>query len=221
MTKQLLTRFSLLACLLLCLPQAAASVATGGNVAQPFSHAPFDQVYHIPLYVHLANSGRPVQEFAKVFAEINRIWLSQAGITFDIEVAWQEEESDDGVDMYFSPTIGGLNGYYDGELIQMSDHPRLHPAAHPSVSAAGRTAAHELGHALGLPHRQESDDNLMRSKSYGWQLNAEEIRIARDSARQAACGLPGRISAEPSTRLAVAGLNAPHSFCMKRPSLQP
>lgn len=47
---------------------------------------------------------------------------------------------------------------------------------------ADRTAAHELGHALSLLHRQDSDDNRMRSKTYGWQLNREEIAVARKAA---------------------------------------
>ena len=47
---------------------------------------------------------------------------------------------------------------------------------------ADRTAVHELGHALSLLHRQDSDDNLMRSKTYGWQLNQEEIAVARKAA---------------------------------------
>ena len=100
-----------------------------------------------------------------------------------IEVVGRQESSGDGLDMYFSPDLGALNGYYDGEVIQMSDHPRLRAASHPALSAAGRTAAHELGHALGLHHRQDSDDNLMRSKTLGWRLNREEINAARVAAQ--------------------------------------
>jgi len=100
--------------------------------------------------------------------------------------------------MWFSPEIGGYNGYYDGEYIQMSDAPVLAPAENPARSSAARTAAHELGHALELPHRQDSDDNLMRSRTYGWQLNAQEIQRARETAASIAiadtgplnCGLP-------------------------------
>jgi hypothetical protein len=66
--------------------------------------------------------------------------------------------------------------------MRVRDHPDLGPAEDPSVSPAGRTAAHEIGHALGLVHRQDSDENLMRSKTLGWKVDAGEIRTARIAA---------------------------------------
>lgn len=139
-------------------------------------------VYRIKLRVHLANSSRTPQEFEPIFAEINKIWQTQAGICFEIQTVDHDITLIDGLDMWFSPDIGGYNGYYDGEHIQMSDDPVLAHAANPSRSPAARTAAHELGHALNLRHRQDSDENLMRSRTYGWHLNAEEILHAREAA---------------------------------------
>ena len=155
-------------------------------------------VYRIKLRVHLANSRRTPQEFEPIFAEINKIWQTQAGICFEIHTVDHDITLIDGLDMWFSPDIGGYNGYYDGEHIQMSDAPVLAHAANPARSPAARTAAHELGHALNLRHRQDSDENLMRSRTYGWHLNAQEILHARETAADIAiketfpfnCGSP-------------------------------
>jgi hypothetical protein len=139
-------------------------------------------VYRIKLRVHLANSSRSPEEFEPIFAEINKIWQTQAGICFEIHTVDHNTPLNDGLDMWFAPDIGGYNGYYDGEHIQMSDAPVLAHAANPARSSAARTAAHELGHALDLRHRQDSDDNLMRSRTYGWHLNEQEILHARGTA---------------------------------------
>ncbi len=126
-------------------------------------------VYRIQLRVHLANSSRTPEEFEPIFAEINEIWQSQAGICFEIHTVFNDAPLTGGLDMWFSPDRGGFNGYYDGEYIQMTDAPVLAKASNSARSSAARTAAHELGHALNLPHFQESDDNLMRSKTFGWR----------------------------------------------------
>jgi hypothetical protein len=84
-----------------------------------------------------------------------------------------------------------MNGVYRSDHdIRVRDTPNLGPADHPARHPAARTAAHELGHGLGLSHRQDSDDNLMRSKTFGWRLNREEVRTARETARAKA--LPDR-----------------------------
>ena len=46
---------------------------------------------------------------------------------------------------------------------------------------AGLTLLHELGHAFGLPHRQDTT-NLMASGTTGIWLNADEIRQVREQA---------------------------------------
>ncbi|MBU0676105.1 MAG: hypothetical protein KJ950_15820 [Proteobacteria bacterium] len=146
---------------------------------------PFQEVYRIPLRVHLAGSSRSLHDFIPIYNEINRIWFSQAGICFDVESVMDDVDLDsDGFDMWFTPDLGGFNGYFDGEYIQMKDVPVLAPAENPSSDPAARTAAHELGHALGLGHRQDSVENLMRSKTFGWRLYPEEIEIARQNAAE-------------------------------------
>ncbi len=139
--------------------------------------------YRLPLTVHVGGSGRPRQEFREIFAEINRIWLTQAGICFEVTAVDGEGLLPGGIDLWFLPDIGKHNGYYAGPTaMKVRDHPELGPAEDPSTSPAGRTAAHEIGHALGLVHRQDSDENLMRSRTLGWKLDAGEIRTARIAA---------------------------------------
>jgi hypothetical protein len=147
-------------------------------------------IYRIPLRVHLEKSGWRRDEFLPMLEEINDIWLSQAGICFEIQVVTTDAPANDGMDIWFMPFLPGggwLNGYYRGDhRIQVLDTPKLGPADHPAEYPAARTAAHELGHGLGLQHRQDSDDNLMRSKTYGWKLNEQEIEEARETAMRKA-----------------------------------
>ena len=140
-------------------------------------------IYHIPLRVHLGNSARPPDEWLPILEEINFIWFSQAGICFTIQAVQHDDELENGLDLWFETTIPEWNGYFkDHHDIHVRDNPDLRPAKRPARSSAARTAAHELGHALKLPHRQDSDDNLMRSKTYGWQLHESEIIQARAAA---------------------------------------
>jgi hypothetical protein len=177
-----------------------AATTVGYSAVPAFRHYP---VYRIPLRVHLGQSGRSPEEFKAILEEINDIWLSQAGICFEMQIVLDDEPLKQGMDIWFLPVLHGdpgLNGnFQDEHSIQVRDTPILGSAAHPAHYPAARTAAHECGHGLSLRHRQDSDDNLMRSKTYGWQLNAKEVHAARGAAAGKAlqdtsprnCGYPG------------------------------
>jgi hypothetical protein len=179
-------------------PEKAINIKTASNDKTP----PYVPVYRIPLRVHVGKSGRRPSQFRMILDEMNRIWWAQAGICFEIQEVTHDKLMANGIDIWFLPVLkeySSSNGYYNGDHeIYVRDNPILGAAPHVAQSSAARTAAHELGHVLGLSHRQDSNDNLMRSKTYGWQLNELEIRHARVVASQKAlqdlsplrCGTP-------------------------------
>jgi hypothetical protein len=157
-------------------------------ISDPKDRPPRSPVYRIPLRIHLGDSERPLQEWIAILEEINHIWLSQAGICFEMHTVYHDYVLDNGMDIWFSPGRGKiLNGYFSDEHeIWVKDTPDLRPAPIPSKYAASRTAAHELGHGLNLSHREDADNNLMRSQTRGWKLNEEEIKGARKRAAEIA-----------------------------------
>jgi len=180
-------------------PDLPQQPVTSRNDGSPRSS---DPVYRISLRVHLGESSRTPQDFKDILDEINHIWLSQAGICFEMHVVQDDEPLEQGMDIWFMPElpgVPGLNGYYRNDHdIQVRDTPILKPAEHPARHPAARTAAHECGHGLSLSHRQDADDNLMRSKTYGWRLNDQEIGAARRAAAKMALpDAPLRECAEP------------------------
>jgi hypothetical protein len=164
-----------------------ASLAIDSPKALSPPHMP---VYRILLRVHLNKSNRSPEAFKPILEEINDIWLTQAGICFEMQIVLDDRSAEEGWDVWFMPILPGgadLNGYYRSDHdISVRDTPNLMPAEHPARHPAARTAAHELGHGLSLSHRQDSNDNLMRSKTFGWRLNASEVDGARGTAAKKA-----------------------------------
>jgi hypothetical protein len=75
------------------------------------------------------------------------------------------------------------NGIYFPEAIFAKDTAALRAVAGGIDEPLPRVTSHELGHALSLPHRQDTT-NLMASGTTGTRLNEEEINQARKAARK-------------------------------------
>jgi len=94
--------------------------------------------------------------------------------------------SEDGVDVYYIHAFAA-NGVYLGDRIAfVQETAQLRPVPGGSDEPLPRVTAHELGHALGLPHRQ-ARTNLLASGTTGTILNQAEV----DRVRRRAGGMIG------------------------------
>ena len=75
------------------------------------------------------------------------------------------------------------NGFWSRGIIVVKDTARLREVPGGIDEPLPRVTSHELGHALGLPHRQDVL-NLMASGNTGFTLNEDEIRVARQTATE-------------------------------------
>lgn len=171
----------------------------------------YDEFRLVPVRVHLLRSPRVDslnsrlgrEDVERIFSKVRRIW-HKAGITLDLESVVEEEARDEGFDpsrgveawkdarpeaskadgllhVYYARTLP-MNGVYMGrDAIFVKDTAALRPAKGGTDEPLPRVTSHEIGHALGLPHRQD-EINLMASGTSGWSLNDDEIERARRTA---------------------------------------
>jgi len=76
-----------------------------------------------------------------------------------------------------------VNGIYFSEAIFVKDTASLRKVEGGIDEPLPRVSSHELGHAFGLPHRQNTT-NLMASGTTGIWLNGEEVKQVRETARK-------------------------------------
>jgi hypothetical protein len=162
----------------------------------------------VPARVHLLRSTTAEALDAKlkrddvlrVFTKVNRIW-NKAGLALDVESIVEEEAEAAG----FDPAKGAeawkaarpaasrapgmlhvyyvrhlpVNGIYMGaDAIIVKDTAALRTVKGGVDEPIPRVTSHEIGHALGLGHRQDTI-NLMASGTTGWSLADAEIDRAR------------------------------------------
>jgi hypothetical protein len=93
----------------------------------------------------------------------------------------QESRSFDGLHVYYIRRFS-VNGVYLGsDFAFVQDTARLREVEGGIDEPIPRVTAHELGHALGLPHRQDRT-NLLASGTTGTKLNSKEVETARAKA---------------------------------------
>ena len=148
------------------------------------------------------------KDVGRIFWKANRIW-EPAGVQFYIEslvkesAAHQEHQSQlfnfgdhyaleslrpvesqskKMFHIYYVKTMQ-MNGICFPESIFVKDTAKLRAVARGLDEPLPRVTAHELGHGLGLDHRQNLT-NLMASGTTGFLLNEQEVERARAMARK-------------------------------------
>lgn len=142
----------------------------------------------------------------RIFGKVNKVW-APAGIRFEIEsivhtrtvplppdfhaegpfaavkaMIPKNALSQTALDVCYVKEVKP-NGFYYGEPVVVKDTASLREVAGGIDEPLPRVTSHEIGHALGLSHRQDTF-NLMASGTTGTSLNDAEIATARSRAEK-------------------------------------
>jgi hypothetical protein len=144
-------------------------------------------------------------DIERILTKVNRVW-AQAGLAFYLESIIEDTSppieatkaaegrsrgsllklikpelyASDAFNVYYLKRFD-VNGIYFPKAIFVKDTASLREVANGIDEPIPRVTSHEIGHALGLPHRQDTF-NLMASGTTGTTLNAQEIADARKQA---------------------------------------
>jgi hypothetical protein len=171
------------------------------------------------------------KDFARILPKMNRVW-AQAGVCFYLESVVKEEaragessgetqprglnwllqhcpvetKATNAFNIYYVKQFGA-NGVYFPKGIFVKDTASLRKVEGGIDEPLPRVTSHELGHALSLPHRQDTT-NLMASGTTGTWLSDAEIQRARDAARKLPWIRPAPVVLQQADALRAAGKSA-------------
>ena len=164
------------------------------------------------------NCGLTDADIRRVLGKVNGIW-HQAGVHFGLEslvrepaakqerfrrtleadpddrlgpfrmLAPEGSRSEAGMNVYYIHKFSVNGVYFDDRVAFVQETARLRPVPGGLDEPLPRVTAHELGHALGLPHREDRT-NLLASGNNGTTLNEDEAARARSKARSTPGSLP-------------------------------
>ena len=145
-------------------------------------------------------------DIRRIFTKVNMVW-APAGIQFEIESIGSTQAIELNEEQRFLPEYNKVaamipqdrlsatainvcyvkevspNGFYNGKLIVVKDTAALKEVTGGLDEPLPRVTSHEIGHALGLAHRQDTT-NLMQSGTTGYSLNEAEIATTREKAQE-------------------------------------
>jgi hypothetical protein len=122
-------------------------------------------------------------EHVKEFAENAPAQAGKSSLNEYRQLAPAESGSLPGLHVYYIHQFS-VNGVFLGDrMCFVKETATLRPVDGGIDEPIPRVTSHELGHALGLPHRQDVK-NLMASGNNGTKLNVAEVEIARTKARK-------------------------------------
>lgn len=90
----------------------------------------------------------------------------------------KESNSEDSFHLYYIHAMSPNGIYMNRDALFVKETAKLKEVPGGIDEPLPRVSAHELGHGMGLPHRQNTT-NLMASGTTGTSLNAAEIEIVR------------------------------------------